>query len=106
MRAAADLEDSTDKHPVTPGQLLPARELLGDLLLAVGRSAEAMGEFERSLQNAPNRFRSFSGAGQAAEAAGDTARARAYRVRLVALCPEADTERAELKEARAALARQ
>ena len=52
------------------------------------------------------RFRSFSGAGQAAEAAGDTARARAYRVRLVALCPEADTERAELKEARAALARQ
>ena len=106
MRAAADLEDSTDKHPVTPGQLLPARELLGDLLLAVGRSREGMMEFERSLKDAPNRFRSFAGAAQAAERAGDAARARIHRERLVALCPEAETERAELTEARAALARQ
>ena len=105
MRAAADLEDSTDKHPVTPGQLLPARELLGDLLLVVGRSQEGVVEFERSLQNAPNRFRSFAGAAQAAQRAGNAARARAYREKLVALCPEADTERAELTEARAALAR-
>jgi tetratricopeptide (TPR) repeat protein len=105
MRAAADLEDSTDKHPVTPSQLLPARELLGDLLLAVGRWGEAMVEFERSLQSAPNRFRSYAGAAQAAERAGDAARARAYRERLVALCPEGDTERADLTEARAALAR-
>jgi hypothetical protein len=106
MRAAADLEDSTDKHPVTPSQLLPARELLGDLLLAVGRSREGMMEFERSLKNAPSRFRSFAGAAQAAERAGDAARARIHRERLVALCPEAETERAELTEARAALARQ
>jgi tetratricopeptide (TPR) repeat protein len=59
MRQAADLEESVDKHPVTPGAVLPARELLGDLLVLLNRPAEAKVAYEKSLQIAPNRLNSF-----------------------------------------------
>ena len=105
MRSAADLEDTSVKHIAMENRLVPMRELLGELLLEAGQPAAALREFERSLQNAPNRFRSFYGAAQAAVRAGDTAKARANYEKLVALCERADSERPELTEARAFLAR-
>jgi hypothetical protein len=100
MRLAAELEDSTDKHPVTPGAILPARELFGDLLLELGRPADALKEYESSLQTSPNRFKGLYGAGRAAELAGDTKKATAFYIKLAALCGMADSERAELTHAR------
>ena len=66
MRAAADLEDSTYKNPVMPAQILPARELLGDLLLEIHQPQQALAEYEASLRVAPNRFNAIYGAAQAA----------------------------------------
>jgi tetratricopeptide (TPR) repeat protein len=86
LRSAADLEDSTDKHPVTPGSVLPAREQLADLLLEEGQAAAALAEYETSLRLAPARFNSYDGASRAAERAGKKEEAKAYRDRLVALC--------------------
>ena len=85
MRSAADLEDSTEKHPVTPGAVLPARELLGDLLLELNRPGEALKEFERSLVISPNRFNGLYGAARSAELAGDRIKARRYYRKLVEL---------------------
>ncbi|MEK6323095.1 MAG: hypothetical protein AABN33_15595 [Acidobacteriota bacterium] len=104
MRSAAELEDSTDKHPVTPGAVLPARELLGDLLLELGRPAEALKEFETSLQTSPNRFGGLYGVGRAAESAGDRKKAREFYLKLTALCEKADSDRPELGHAKKFLA--
>ncbi len=104
LRAAADLEGSTDKHPVTPGSILPAREQLADLLLERGKAGEALREYEASLKTAPARYRSFAGAAQAAEKAGDQAAARAWYVRLAELCGPAASGRPELERARTLLA--
>lgn len=97
MRSAADLEDSTEKHPVTPGAVLPARELLGDLLLELNRPAEALKEYESSLERSPNRFNGIYGAGRAAQLAGAQLKARGYYRRLVELCPAGS--RPELQKA-------
>jgi tetratricopeptide (TPR) repeat protein len=70
-RAAADGEDSTEKHVVSPGPILPARELLGDLLMELGQSAMALTEYEASIGKEPNRFRGLYGAARAAEASGN-----------------------------------
>jgi len=86
LRSAADLEDGTDKHPVTPGSILPAREQLADLLVELGRPAAALTEYEASLRSAPARFNSFEGAARAAERAGKKDQAKAYQDRLAALC--------------------
>ncbi|MDO9708579.1 tetratricopeptide repeat protein [Paracraurococcus lichenis] len=104
MRQAADLEDRSEKHIVTPGRMLPARELLGDMLVAAGRPADALTEYERSQQREPNRFRGLSGAAQAAEAAGDRDKAALYYGRLLTLAAEGQ-DRPELARARAFLAR-
>ena len=100
MRSAAELEDSTEKHPVTPGAVLPAREMLGDLLLELNRPAEALREYERSLANSPNRFNGLFGAGRAAQLAGDGPRARRYYEKLVRICSRADGGRPDLQRAR------
>jgi hypothetical protein len=90
---AADFEDRTDKHPVTPGAILPARELLGDMLLALGRPSEARAAYDAARAAQPRRARSLMGAAQAAELAGDAAAARAFRRDLRALMTRADRER-------------
>ncbi|HXH82612.1 MAG TPA: hypothetical protein VNN07_06745 [Candidatus Tectomicrobia bacterium] len=100
LRAAADMEDATEKHPVTPGPIVPARELLGEILLEAGRPAEALRELEASMAIEPNRFRALAAAARAATAAGDTAKARDYHGRLVALAGSGASERPELREAR------
>jgi len=104
MRAAADLEDSTYKHPIAPAQLLPARELLGDMLLAVGKPDQALVEYETSLRVAPNRFNGLYGAARAAELAGNREKATAYYAQLLTICQQADTQRAEVEHARLYLA--
>ena len=86
MRSAADLEDSTDKHPVTPGSILPAREQLADLLAELGQPAAALAEYETSLRSAPARLNSYDGAARAAERAGNKQQAQAFHERLTALC--------------------
>ena len=83
MRVAASLEDSVDKHPVTPGAIVPARELLGDMLMESGKPAEAMAEYEEVLKIAPNRFNSLYGAGHAAELADNPEKAKFYYSRLI-----------------------
>jgi len=105
MRAAADREDATEKHPVTPGPIVPARELLGEMLLELGDPRQALKEFEASHRVEPNRFKGLYGAARAAELSGDREKARTYYASLLALCEKADTERPELKEAKAFLAK-
>jgi Tfp pilus assembly protein PilF len=104
MRSAAELEDATEKHPVTPGPILPARELLGDMFLELKQPAQALREFEASLSASPNRFNGLSGAARAARQAGDAEKARSYYAKLVSLSEHGDTARAELTEARTFLA--
>jgi tetratricopeptide (TPR) repeat protein len=105
MRAAADLDDSTEKHPVTPGAILPAREQLGELLLGLGRSADALAAYEASLQRAPRRLGGLYGAAHSAKLIGDASRARKYYTELVDLTKASDGDRAEVKEARAETAK-
>ena len=104
LRQAADREDATEKHPVTPGPIQPAREMLAELLLETGRAAEALAEFEKSHKVEPNRYHGLAGAARAAEQAGDRARARRYYEQLVTLTKTADTERPEVVQARKFLA--
>jgi tetratricopeptide (TPR) repeat protein len=85
LRKAADLEDSMDKSPVTPGPILPAREMLGDFLLATNRPQEALDAYERSLKDSPGRLNGLSGAANAAQMAGDREKARTYYMRVAAL---------------------
>ena len=105
MSAAAALEDSTEKHPVTPAPVVPARELLGELLLDVKQPAQALVAFETSAGRDPNRLNGLLGAARAAELSGDMAKARTLYAQAVTLCDHADTERPELRHAKAVLAK-
>lgn len=101
MRETADMEDATDKAAVTPGPIKPARELLGEMLMAQKRPAEALVEFEATLKREPNRFRAIYGAASAAEAAGQAQKAAAFRASLLEICQAGDRPgRAELNEIR------
>jgi Tfp pilus assembly protein PilF len=103
MSAAADAEDKTEKHPVTPGVPKPARELYGVMLLESGRANEALSAFEATLKKEPNRLGAYVGAAAAAEKSGDKAKARDYYEKIVAIADGADTGRTEVAEARAYL---
>lgn len=105
MRAAAEAEEASDKHPVTPGNVVPSRELLGEMLLILGQPEQALTEFERSLKRDPNRFRGIYGAARAADAAGNTGLARKYYAKLQTLTADRDTERPELAHAKAFISR-
>jgi Tfp pilus assembly protein PilF len=101
LRKAADAEDATDKSAISPGPLAPARELLGEMLLAMNRPADAVKEFEATLQKEPNRFRATYYAAKSASLAGDTAKAREHFRHLVEVCRKGDAPgRPELEEAR------
>lgn len=102
-RSAGELERQVQKHPITPGALMPAYEALGDLLLELNRPADALEAYETSRDVWPRRFNTLLGAARAARGAGDTERARDYYAELVDVVgPTAD--RAELREAREFLA--
>jgi tetratricopeptide (TPR) repeat protein len=100
MRQAADLDDATEKHPVTPGALLPAREQLGELLLEAGQPVEALAAYEASLKRAPRRLVSLYGAAHSAKLAGNAEKAKLYFAELAEMTRASDGSRAEIKEAR------
>ena len=100
-RAGAELEETIEKHPVTPGPLLPARELEGDLLLDLGRPADALRAYEKTLEREPNRARALAGAARAAELAKNTDAARKHYAALAKLMDRADADRVEAKTAKA-----
>jgi Tfp pilus assembly protein PilF len=100
MSAAADAEDRTEKHPVTPGVPKPARELYGVMLLESGKPAEALAAFEATLRKEPNRLGAFVGAATSAEKAGDKDKARDYYEKIVAIAEGADDTRTEVANAR------
>jgi tetratricopeptide (TPR) repeat protein len=97
MRQAADLEDSVDKHPVTPGAVLPARELFGDMLLLSGMYNEALDAYEASLKISPNRFNSLYGAGHAAELEGDLNKAKSYYSKVAQIATGEDSIRPRMR---------
>jgi tetratricopeptide (TPR) repeat protein len=103
VRAAADLEATMDKHPATPSPVLPARELLADLLLELNQPDAASREYKEMLRTDPNRFRSVLGEARAAKQSGDTAGAHDAYQKLVALSKPGGSERPELAEAKAYL---
>ena len=103
MSAAADAEDRTEKHPVTPGVPKPARELYGVMLFESGNAKDALAAFEATLKKEPNRLGSYLGAAKAAEQAGESAKALEYYGKVVAIADAADSTRTELVDARASL---
>ena len=105
LAAAADAEDKTEKAPVTPGPLAPARELLGAMLLERGANPEALAAFEATLKKEPHRFNATAGAAAAADKLGDKAKATAYYEQLVALADGSNSDRASLAAARTYLAK-
>ena len=104
MRQAADLEDRSGKHVAMENRLSPIRELLGELLLEANEPAQALKEFETSLRNNPNRYRSFAGAAKAADRAADRALAKHYYEKLLSLAGNADPPRPDLIAAKQFLA--
>lgn len=100
MRLAAELENQTAKHPVTPGEVLPAQELYGDMLLDAGRPDAALATYETSLSLRPGRFNGLYGAAIAARAAGDKLKEKDYFRQLLDLTAGVDSPRPELAEAR------
>jgi tetratricopeptide (TPR) repeat protein len=105
MLKAVELEDKTEKHPVTPGPIVPPRELLGDMLLEMNQPTRALQAFEASARVEPNRFHGSAGAARAAELSGDRERAREHYAKLLTIAAKADSERVELRQARAFLGR-
>lgn len=103
MRAAADVDDNSDKPWLAPGRLVPGRELLGDMLMEIGEPKEALAEYEASLAREPKRFRGLAGAALAAATAGNRDKARDYYQRLVDMAGGGDP-RPELARAREYLA--
>jgi hypothetical protein len=100
MGAAADAEDRTEKHPVTPGTPIPARELYGAMLLDRGTAREALAAFEATMKKEPNRFDDIAGAARAAERLSDKAKAKDYYQRLTTIASNPDTVRPALAAAR------
>jgi tetratricopeptide (TPR) repeat protein len=100
MRLAAELDEATEKHAVTPGSILPAREQLGELLLEANQPAAALKEFEQALRTTPNRFNAVYGAARSARSLGDQKKATTYYQALVELCRLADDMRPEIREAK------
>ena len=97
------MEDLTEKSAISPGPIKPARELLGEMLLEMGKPAEALAEFEATMKKEPNRFRGVYGAAVAAERASDRAKAKTYYKQLLQICQRGDAgARPELEAARKA----
>ena len=98
MKEAADIEDRTQKHPVTPCEVLPARELLGEMLLELNEPVEALLAFEADLKKNPNRFNGLYGAGVAAEKCNNLEKATTYYQQLIQVAANTNSERPELEK--------
>jgi tetratricopeptide (TPR) repeat protein len=100
MIEAAELEASTEKHPVTPGEILPAHELLADMLFDLGQYEDALVKYQAALTRSPNRLNSLYGAGMASEKIGDGGLAKNYYQQLLTLTREADTSLSKVEYAK------
>ena len=100
MKEAVVMENNTTKHPVTPGEVLPAGELLGDLFLAMKKYDQALKAYEDDMKKHPNRFNGFYGAAVAARGVNNYKKAKEYFEELIKLTGTSDCERIELKEAK------
>jgi tetratricopeptide (TPR) repeat protein len=100
MTIAADMEDKTEKHPVTPGEVLPAKELLADMLLLLNKPAEALTAYEENLKKHPNRFNALYGAGLAGERTNNIGKAKYYYQQLIAIANSSNANRPELERAK------
>ncbi len=101
MQEAADMEDNTEKNPVTPCEVIPASELLGDLLLAMNEPRQALEAYELDLKGHPNRFNGIYGAAVAAKGAGHTTKAKSYFENLLKQTESSHSGRTEIEVARA-----
>ncbi|MEO8763909.1 MAG: hypothetical protein ABI416_06470 [Ginsengibacter sp.] len=99
MKVAAEMEDNTQKHPVTPGEVLPAMELLGDMLLQMNKPSQALEIYEIDLKKHPKRFNGLYGAGAAAERSNDLKKAQAYYRQLTGIANSAVSHRPEIDTA-------
>jgi len=100
MQEAVELEEKTGKHPITPGEVLPASELLGDLLLAVNKPSEALKAYEMNLKRSPGRFNGIYGAAIAAKGTGDEKKTIMYFEMLLKLTENTNSDRPEIEEAK------
>ena len=100
MKEAADMEDKTEKHPVTPSEIIPARELLADMLLQMNKPSEALIAYETDLQKHRNRFNGLYGAGRSAEQSGQKEKAGQYYRQLLSITDSTKTVRPEITAAR------
>lgn len=99
MTEAATMEDATEKHPVTPGEVVPARELLGDMLMEMNEYSKALEAYEADLLRHPGRFNGLSGAGLAASKLGETEKATNYFRQLIISTQLSDKKRSDLTKA-------
>ena len=99
MNLAADMEDKTEKHPVTSGEVIPARELLGDLLMQMNKPVEALEAYEKNLKKRRNRFNGVYGAALAAEKTRNTEKPKMYYQQIMSIVNPATCSRSELKHA-------
>ncbi len=106
MLTAADMEDNTEKHPVTPGEVIPARELLADMLLQMNQPQKALLAYEADLKTHPNRFNGLYGAGLSAQLSNNSEKAATYYQRLLETCHSPGANRQELSEAKTFLRKQ
>jgi hypothetical protein len=106
MAIAADREDKTEKHPVTPGAIIPARELLGDMLVEMNNLTEALVAYESDLKKQPNRFNGLYGAGLSCERIKNVEKAKYYYEQLVAMANSPNANRPELEKAKSFLKNQ
>jgi len=100
MKEAVEIERNTSKHPVTPGDVLPAIELLGDMLLELNKPTEALEAYEENLKGHPNRFNGLYGAAIAAKESGNDEKAIKYFNQLLELTKNTDSNRPEIEEAK------
>ena len=103
MKEAADMENNTQKHGVTPGEVLPSTELLGDMFLAINKPQEALNAYKLNLKARPNRFNSIYGAAISAKRIGDDEKARQYFETLLTLTEGTNSDRPEIEEAKSFL---
>ncbi|WP_298551020.1 hypothetical protein [uncultured Algibacter sp.] len=101
MQEATEIERHTSKHPVTPGDVLPAIELLGDMLLEMNKPKEALAAYEEDLKGRPNRFNGIYGAAIASEQSGDLGKATGYYNQLIELTKDSNSNRPEIEKAKA-----
>jgi hypothetical protein len=100
IKTAVELEDKTGKSPVTPGEIIPAKESMADMLLLMNKPKEALAAYEANLKTHPNRFNGLYGAGLASELSGDDVKANYYYKQLLSIANSPNSSRPELEKAK------